>query len=293
MSVDVEQSGSGMEGPFEETMPSVTPVVDRTAAFSAASTSPAIPRKFFHWLLAGIAVLGLGGLAAEHLFSSTGLNPVAHAPSHTATTIAAPTAVSLPAGRSEQLSASLRAFMDLTDLRAAPAPEYTLTDQAGQPYPVTGQSSKAVVLTFFNGSCNDICPVIAAEIRQADNDLGSAARNVDFVTINTDPSALATSGLSGAQAELGALPNWHILTGPLATMNDVWKSYGITISVVPNTGVQAHNEAIYFIDPQGREDYRGTPFANENRTGTYSLSPADLTRWGSGIATFARQVATR
>jgi cytochrome oxidase Cu insertion factor (SCO1/SenC/PrrC family) len=111
--------------------------------------------------------------------------------------------------------------------------------------------------------------------------------------VNTDPSALAVSSLSGAEAELDGVANWHIVTGPLATMNAVWKSYGITISVVRHTGVEAHNNVIYFIDPQGKERYRSTPFANENRTGVYSLPSEDVTRWGSGIASFAGKLATQ
>ena len=296
MSIDIGESGPELEGQPEGgsevgPAPGAKQAIDRAAAFSVIS--PAVPRKFVYWLLAGAAVLGLGGLAVEHLFSSTGLNPVPAAHLHTTTTTAAPPAASFPARGSEQLSASLPAFMDLTGLRATPAPEYTLTDQAGQPYPLVSQPGKVVVLTFFNGSCDDICPVVAAEIREADTDLGADATKVDFVTVNTDPSALAVSSLSGAQAELGGLPNWHIVTGPLATMNAVWTSYGITISVVQHAGVEAHNNVIYFIDQQGRERYRSTPFANENRTGIYSLPADDVTRWGSGIATFAAKLATQ
>ena len=185
--------------------------------------------------------------------------------------------------------------MGLTGLQGTPAPQYALVDQTGQLYPLVARSGKATVLTFFNGPCNDICTVMAAEIRQADVDLGPDSGNVEFVTVNTDPSALAVSGLSAAQAqsELGALPNWHIVTGPLATMNAVWKSYGIAITVTQHTLVEAHNDAIYFIDPQGRERYRSTPFADESRTGIYSLSSADITRWASGIATYASKSANQ
>jgi protein SCO1/2 len=296
MSIDMEESGHELGGQPDGgsqvgPAPGATQAVDRAAAF--AVISPAVPRKFVYWLLASAAVLGLGGLAVEHLFSSTGLNPVPAARLRTTTTTAARPATSLPAGGSEQLSASLPAFMDLTDLRATPAPDYTLTDQAGQPYPLVSHAGQVVVLTFFDGSCNDICPIVAAEIRDADNDLGADAAKVSFVTVDTDPSALAVSSLSGAQAQLGGLPNWHIVTGPLATMNAVWMSYGISISVVRHSGVEAHNNAVYFIDPQGKERYRSTPFANETRTGIYSLPSDDVTRWGSGIATFAAKLTTQ
>ena len=120
---------------------------------------------------------------------------------------------------------------------------------------------RVVVLTFFNAPCNDICPIVAAEIEQADADLGAQAAGVDFVTVNTDPTALAQSAeapvLSGTH--LGTLPNWHMVTGPLTTLNALWKAYGISISVQKKTGLQAHNDVMDFIDPQGNLRYRVEP----------------------------------
>ncbi len=302
MNLHVDSSGPGTDGRTEDAarLGDAAPVavgpVDRAAAFSATSTTPAVPRKFVYWILAGAAVLGLGGLLSEHLFSSAGLNPAPTpvARPTTTTTLAAPAATPAPvAGQSDQLGASLPSFMGVSALGTTPAPAIALTDQAGQPISLSGQAPKAVVLTFFNGRCDDICLVLAAEIRQADADLGPAAANVEFLTVNTDPSALAASGLSPAVAQsgLGTLPNWHMLTGPLTKLNAVWKSYGVTVSVVQRTRVVTHNDVVYFISPQGTERYRATPFADESRRGTYSLSPAAIARWGSGLATYATKPA--
>jgi cytochrome oxidase Cu insertion factor (SCO1/SenC/PrrC family) len=266
------------------------PVVDRAAAFAA--NAPPVPRKFVYWLLAGAAVLGLGGLGLEHLFSAAGINPVPPAHSTSVTTTTGAAAAPLPSGRTGQLGASLSAFMDVTSARGAAAPPLDLIDQSGQPYSLSADATKAIVLTFFTGPCNDICPVMAAEIAQADADLGVEAAHVEFVTVNTDPSALSVSGLADAEAasKLSSLPNWTMLTGSLSAMDAVWKSYGIAITVVQKTGAEAHNGFIYFIDPQGREVYRAAPFANESRSGTYSLPPTDINRWATGIAAYAVKV---
>ena len=95
------------------------------------------------------------------------------------------------------------------------------------------QPPHVVVLTFFDAPCNDICPVLAAEIEQADADLGAEAADVEFVTVNTDPNALAQSAEAPVlgTTRLGALPNWHMVTGPLATLDALWKAYGVSISV--------------------------------------------------------------
>jgi len=295
MNVEVEGRGSDPEGRSEDTLVSEEstgeqPAVDRVAAF--ASTAPPIPRKFVYWVLAGAAVLGLGGLGLEHLFSAAGINPVPAARSSSVTTTTRPAATPLPSGHRTQLSASLPAFMDLTSMRGTPAPSIDLIDQSGQPYSLSTSATEATVLTFFNGPCNDICPVMAAEITQADADLGSEAAHVEFVTVNTDPSALSVSGLAGAEAasKLSSLSNWTILTGSLSAMDAVWKSYGIAITVVQKTDAEAHNNFVYFIDPQGREVYRAAPFANESRSGVYSLPSTDIDHWATGIAVYAVKV---
>jgi len=265
----------------------VPPRVDRAAAF--ADTSPPIPRTFVYWVLGAAAILGLGGLLVEHLFSSAGINPV---PRHTAPPAASttvPAAAPVPASGRAALGAALGPFMGLTPVRATPAAPLSLIDQAGQTTTLSSQAGKVVVLSFFNGRCNDICPVLSAEIGQADADLGARAADVEFLTVNTDPRTLAVSGLAPALAQpgLAGLGNWRMLTGPLDTMNAAWKAYGISISVVKRTGAAVHNDVIWFIDPRGRLRYRATPFANETSRGTFVLPAAEMTRWGSGIAAYA------
>jgi protein SCO1/2 len=264
------------------------PVVDRAAALAAGP--PGVPRKFVYWLLAGAVVLSLGGLAGEHLFSSAGLNPVAApAPKPRPAPAPAPTGAGSAPVRSSQA-----ALMGLTVLPRSPAPGFSLVDQDGQVTSLAAQVPRVVVLSFFNGPCNDICPVLGAEIRQADADLGAAAARVEFLTVNTDPLALAASGPSAALAQtgLGALANWRLLTGPLATMDSVWKAYGVSITVDPKTGLEAHSDLLYFVDPHGDLRFRATPFADESRTGTDSLPPATIDLWARGIAVYASRLAT-
>ena len=70
-------------------------------------------------------------------------------------------------------------------------------------------------------------------MEQADADLGTAATDIEFVTVNTDPVALAQSAEAPSVhgTGLGSLANWHMVTGPLTTLNGVWKAYGVSISL--------------------------------------------------------------
>ena len=263
--------------------------IDRSAAL--AEGPPGISLKFVYWVLGVVLVLSLGGLIGEHLFSTAGLNPVPTTVPRTPTTrpVTTPT---VPAP-SRSLSSSLGSFMGLTAVAPCPAPAFTLTDQNGKPTSVPPQPPHVVVLTFFNAPCNDICPVLAAEIEQADADLGAEAQNVEFITVNTDPNALAQSdeGPVLGATSLGGLANWHMVTGPLATLNALWKAYGVSISVQKKTGVEAHNDVMVFIDAHGDLRDRATPFADETTTGSYSLPPESIARWGQGIANYASRLA--
>ena len=71
-----------------------------------------------------------------------------------------------------------------------------------------------------------------------------------------------------------------MVTGPLATLNPVWKAYGVSISVDKKTGLEAHNDVMDFIDAQGDLRYRATPFADESTTGTYSLPASSVAAVG-------------
>jgi len=261
--------------------------VDRAAAFAAGPAR--IPRKFWYWAIAFVAVLGLGGSLLERVFSASGLN----APSVTPTT--KPVVVHHRASPSAPptLAAPLPAFMGAARLSPRPAPAFSLVDQAGQPTSLASARPAVVVLTFFDGRCDDICPVVAAELQAAETDLGTAADRVDFVTVNTDPLATAVSSLSNAAATgLGSLPNWRILTGPLATLNNVWRNYKVTVDVSRVNQAVSHTDVIYFIGPGGELRYSVTPFADENRgAGSYTLSPPLIDRFGHGIATYATLAA--
>jgi cytochrome oxidase Cu insertion factor (SCO1/SenC/PrrC family) len=266
--------------------------VDRAAALAAGT--PGIPRKFIYWVLVAAGILSLGGLVGEHLFSSAGLNPVStRSPTAKTTTVPSARPEPLATTSGGPVSASLQSLMGLTRVTPATAPPFSLIDQEGQATSFPLPAPQAVVLTFFDGPCNDICPVLAAEIAQADIDLGTESKDVEFLTVNTDPLALAQSAQAPASTAsgLGSLPNWRMLTGPLTTLNAVWKSYGVSISIDQKTGLEAHNEVLYFIDRSGDLRFKATPFADESTTGTYSLPTTTIARWAAGIAAYAEQVA--
>jgi protein SCO1/2 len=259
-----------------------------------AEGAPGIPTNFVWWVLGAVLVLSLGGFIGERLFSASGLNPV---PTTTTSTAAnpvgtAPSGTSAPPASDRSLTAPLVSFMGLAVPSPRHATPFVLTDQHGQPVSVPAHPARVVVLTFFNAPCNDICPVLASEIEQADADLGARAGDVEFVTVNTDPSALTASAETPAVSGTGldTLPNWHMVTGPLTSLNPLWKAYGVSITVEAKTGLEAHNDVIYFLDRRGIVRYRATPFADESLTGAFTLAAPSEARWAQGMATYAARL---
>ncbi len=264
---------------------------ERAAAFAVAD--PKVPRQFALIAVAVLAVLGIGGVLLEHVLSSVGLNPGATNTGQSTTTSAAGL-VSPPASSPSTplVGAALPQFMGMTPRSGAPAPDFSLVDQSGHEVSLADERGSAVVLTFFDAPCQDICPVLSAELLKAAADLGTAAHRVVFLTVNTDPGVLSSAPASTAaqRTGLGALSSWHFLTSNLTTLNAVWQAYGVSVNVSRTSGLVAHNDVMDFIDPAGRLRFEATPFADESPTGAYSLPAASVARWGQGIATYAGQL---
>ena len=247
------------------------PRVDRAAALAAGT--PRLPRRTIYIGAAVLAILALGGVGLENLFSNVGLNPTA-----------TPTATTVPA-----LRASTASFLGVVRLTPAPAPAFSLVGQAGATVRLGDLLGKAVVLSFFDADCADACPVLAADIRQADVDLGADRARVAFVTVNADPLAPAGPATPAAVSTTGlaALGNWQFLTGPVPALDAVWRSYGVSIKAWADTGTVVHNNVMYFVDPSGRLRIRATPVADESTAGTWSLPAASIRRSAQGIASYA------
>ena len=267
--------------------------LDRSAALRAGPVP--IPRRFVLWVIIAFAVLGLGGIVAEKLIGNAGVGALGATPittlagtggpaTTTATAPVTPTAPDTP-----PVNASPSAVIGLTHLTGRPAPAISLQDQNGRSWTLADAAGKVVVLTFFNAECNDICPVLAQEILQADRLLGSRRADVDFVVVNSDPleTSLAPSPPAITRTGLTRQPNITFLNGPLAGLDQVWKQYGVTIAVDNTDRVISHNDVMDFIGPHGQLELGASPFADESTLGIYSLQPATIHAFAHGVANSA------
>ncbi|MGC8498954.1 MAG: SCO family protein [Acidimicrobiales bacterium] len=242
----------------------------RAAALRAGRTP--VPRRFIFLVAAAFVVLGGGGVLLERAFGSTG--------TPTPPTTTAPREIAPP---------SPAAILGARTLSGAPAPAIALLDQSGQVWSLSAHRGRTTLVAFVNASCNDICPVLGAELRHVQDDLGSRAPNI--VIVNTDPRATTVAARPPAlvvpQLTTGRV--WF-LTGSLRALTAVWTAYGIQVRLTSASAVSVHNDVIYLIDARGRLRDAVTPFANETRAGHFWLDATTERSFATALASLAGRV---
>jgi cytochrome oxidase Cu insertion factor (SCO1/SenC/PrrC family) len=180
---------------------------------------------------------------------------------------------------------SLQVFIGLKEIGSEVAPTFTLHTQKGHRWRLTSHQGHVIVLGFYNSVCNDICPVLGAEMRIASHEIAAGSK-VDFVIVNTDPNATKISSRSLALTMPGIAndPSVTFLSGSVDVLNRVWSAYGVRIYVGAKSKQVSHNNVLYFIGPNGNLSAYASPFGTENKTGLYSLD-------ASSLRTFARAIA--
>jgi len=144
------------------------------------------------------------------------------------------------------------------DVQSTPldlAPDFTLTDQHGKNVSLSQYRGKSVVLSFNDDECEDLCTLLAQDVAAANTDLGSAATDVVFLSVNANPLHTAVQDVKAWTDGhgLASAPNWVYGTGTPGQLSDVAASYHVPVTVDPKTGEVVHGSELFFIDPAGKE----------------------------------------
>lgn len=272
-----ESAGPAASGDQLATVESLSAA--RAAAFNAGRTP--IPPKFIVLVVVVFAVLGLGGTLAEHYLGGASLPPVI--------TNVSPVPISTPGATTPtlpSLQSPMASYLGLREFGPTTPSPIDLRDQYGKTWTLDQQKGKVVVLTFYNANCNDICPVLGAEIHRASQLLGPEASRVVFAIVNTDPNNRTTSQHSPALTipDLTNTSSTYFLSASLSQLDTVWTAYGITVEVGGLASVASHNNVVYFIDPSGRLRSMAVPFARKSPGGVFSLGAQMVDRYAEGLA---------
>lgn len=152
-------------------------------------------------------------------------------------------------GAAASSAAAANPGLDLGSALSGPAPDFTLTDQFGQPVSLHSQRGKAVILAFVDSECTTVCPLTTVSMVDAKQLLGAAASQVSLIAVDANPQATTTKDVYTYSQMHGVLHQWRFLTGSLAQLNKVWADYHIAAQI--NQGLIDHTPALYVINPAG------------------------------------------
>lgn len=136
---------------------------------------------------------------------------------------------------------------------ANPAPDFTLTDQDGEPFHLADQQGHVLAIFVGYTHCPDVCPMTLAWMKQAYDQLGEAQDDVRYLFITADPERDTPDKLQRY------LANWQApvtgLTGSLDEVAAVWQQYGAAVAKVPlpNGGYSVnHSAEVWLVDRAGQ-----------------------------------------
>jgi protein SCO1/2 len=135
----------------------------------------------------------------------------------------------------------------------AQAADFTLTDQDGNPFRLSDQKGKIVLIFFGYTHCPDVCPITLAEFKQIKAMLGDKADQVRFVFVTVDPERDTPETINTFLQNFD--PTFIGLTSDRATLEPVWKAYGV-YQQKQDAGSAAgylvdHSTRTYLIDSAG------------------------------------------
>lgn len=158
-----------------------------------------------------------------------------------------------------------------------PLPDITLTNQNGKKVSLSSFRRRAVVLTFLDPVCYDECPVIAQEMRQADQLLGPYADKVQMVAVVGNPLFHSVKDVQRFDQEegLGSMTNWTFLTSNnVSELKHAWNQLYEYVSI-PRLGMVVHAFNMYFISPSGQEVWLSNAQGDTDTSSSYSTFIAD------------------
>lgn len=126
-----------------------------------------------------------------------------------------------------------------------PAPDILLTDHNGQPFTLSNERGKVVLLYFGYVNCPDECPLTMAHLKLARESLGEQGNKVQVIMVSTDPVRDTPLALKDFMTHFD--PSFLGLSGTMDQLQKTWKDYGVTVE----QGGETHSTYLYVIDPSG------------------------------------------
>jgi protein SCO1 len=108
------------------------------------------------------------------------------------------------------------------------APPLALRNYLGEPVNIASYKGKAVLVTFLYTNCPDVCPLIASNLRVAENLLGSkGASKVQLIAVSVDPKGDTRKAVATFLARHELTGRMKYLVGSAKELGRVWEAWGV------------------------------------------------------------------
>jgi protein SCO1/2 len=134
------------------------------------------------------------------------------------------------------------------------APEVAASSTTGEPYQLSDQRGKSVLLFFGYTYCPDVCPATLAKMTWVFEQLGERGDRVTFAFISVDPQRDSVERLERHLQHFD--PRFIGLRLEGGALAAVMQEYGVYAAKDSEgdaeTYLISHNARIFLVDPQGR-----------------------------------------
>lgn len=135
------------------------------------------------------------------------------------------------------------------------ATDFTLTAHTGQPFRLSEQRGKVVLLFFGFTHCPDVCPTALSDMAAVFRKLGPDAEQIQVALITIDPERDTPARMEKFMTIFN--PTFLGLSGTRAEIEPIIKAYGVTAKRrdLPNSALVYtvdHSAFTYVIDQNGK-----------------------------------------
>jgi protein SCO1 len=108
------------------------------------------------------------------------------------------------------------------------APPLSLRNYLGERVNIASYKGKAVLVTFLYTNCPDVCPLIASNLRVAENLLGQkGASKVQLIAVSVDPRGDTRKAVATFLARHELTGKMKYLIGSASELGRVWQAWGV------------------------------------------------------------------
>jgi protein SCO1/2 len=108
------------------------------------------------------------------------------------------------------------------------APPLALRNYLGKEVNIASYRGKAVLVTFLYTNCPDICPLIASNLRVAQNLMGpKVAAKAQIIAVSVDPRGDTPKAVASFLAHHEMTGRMQYLVGSAHELAGVWKAWGV------------------------------------------------------------------